>query len=143
LVYTKEIAYDGLKLADGVIRVAPGADGTVRVVVSSGACTLTAAVNDADDKPVVNANVIVVPDSVSSVSALSRLAIHGESDEHGKYTAHALAPGKYRVLATMQAIRWAVPEDLEKLLPLMYQGASVELDGKTDGQITLTPAVIQ
>lgn len=55
----------------------------------------------------------------------------------------AMAPGKYRVLASLAEIRWTAPEDLEKLLPLMYQASSVELDGKVPGKITLAPSVIQ
>jgi hypothetical protein len=46
------------------------------------------------------------------------------------------------VLATAQAIRWNVPDDLEKLLPAMWQGELVDLDDKTPVQITVKPGTI-
>jgi hypothetical protein len=46
------------------------------------------------------------------------------------------------VLASAQAIRWNVPDDLEKLLPALWQGELVDLDGQTPVQITVTPVTI-
>ena len=64
--YVKEMTYNGLKLADGVLRVGPGESGTVRVLMAKGASELTIGVVDAEGKPVADAMVIVVPDSVTS-----------------------------------------------------------------------------
>jgi len=50
-----------------------------------------------------------------------------------------LAPGRYRALATPQTVRWEVPEDLEKLLLVMFQARDVQFDAKVSAQIALAP----
>jgi protocatechuate 3,4-dioxygenase beta subunit len=140
--YAKEMTYNGLKLADGILRIPPAATGTLHVAMAAGATTLTATVTDADGKGVPDATVIVVPDAVTSVPLLSRDVIHGKTDQNGTYGFHSLPPGKYRVLATTQSVRWGVPEDLEKVLLVLFQAKDVELDAKAALQITLEPIPI-
>jgi hypothetical protein len=138
--YVKEMTYNELKLAGSVLHLAPAANGALRVLLARGTATLTIAVADAEGKPVADATVIVVPDSVTSVAALSGDAIRGNTDQTGNYTSRPLPPGKYRVLATSQAVRWGVPEDLEKVLLVLFQAKEVELDAKAKVQIALAPA---
>jgi hypothetical protein len=125
-----EIWYNGVRLLDPVLRVAPGVAGTLRVAASPSTCALNVMIADRSD-----AVAIVVPDYVMSVGQLARLAIHGGNN-------FKLPPGRYRVLASAQAIRWNVPDDLEKLLPALWQGELVDLDGQTPVQITVTPVTI-
>ena len=124
------------------LRIPPAATGTLHVAMAAGATTLTATVTDADGKGVPDATVIVVPDAVTSVPLLSRDVIHGKTDQNGTYGFNSLPPGKYRVLATTQSVRWGVPEDLEKVLLVLFQAKDVELDAKAALQITLEPIPI-
>jgi hypothetical protein len=125
-----EIWYNGVRLLDPVLRVTPGVAGTLRVAASPSTSALHVTIADGSD-----AVAIVVPDYVMSTGQLARLAIHGGNN-------FKLPPGKYRVLASAQAIRWNVPDDLEKLLPAMWQGELVDLDGQTPVRITVTPVTI-
>jgi hypothetical protein len=140
--YVKEVTYNDLKLADGVLRIGPAESGTVRVLMALGAAELAVAVADTEGKPVPNATVIVVPDSITTVTALSRVSTHGKTDQNGSYKLKSLAPGKYRVLATPQSVRWDVPEDLERVLLVLFQAKGVELDTKGTVQISLEPVPI-
>jgi len=140
--YLKEVTYDGLKLTDSILRIPPAGSGTLHVVMARGNSTLTAAVADTDGKPVPNATVVAVPDSVTTVPALAGVAAHGKTDQNGNYTFRSLVPGKYRVLATPQSVRWDAPEDLEKLLLVMFQAKDVELESKATLQVTLAPVPI-
>jgi hypothetical protein len=45
-------------------------------------------------------------------------------------------------LATPQMVRWEVPEDLEKVLLVMFQAKDVELEAKASAQIGLAPIPI-
>jgi hypothetical protein len=51
-------------------------------------------------------------------------------------------PGRYRVLALAQAVRWGVPDDLEKVLLVLYQATEVELASKAAVKITVSAAPI-
>ncbi len=140
--YPKEMTFNDLKLADGIVRIPPAATGTLHVLMARGPATLSAAVADSDGKPVPNATVVVIPDSVTTVPALSRIVTHGKTDQNGNYSVRSLPPGKYRVLATPQSVRWDVPEDLEKVLLVMFQAKDIELESKATLQITLGPVPI-
>lgn len=135
--YVKEVSYDNLKLTDGVLRIVPAANGTLRVLVAHGAATLTVSVSDIEGKPVPEANVMVIPDSATSSALLSLAMTHGQTDQNGNYTSPPLAPGKYRVLATSQPVRWALPEDLEKLLLVSFQAKEAELSSQATVQLTV------
>jgi hypothetical protein len=137
--YAKELSYNGGKLTGNTLRVAPGADGTVHLVMSRDMASIAANVTDTDGKPLPNVTVVVIPESVTSVPLLSRAAIHGQTDQNGSYISRLLAPGKYRVLATTQAIRWGVPDDLEKVLLVLFQAKDVDLDGKAMVVIAVEP----
>jgi hypothetical protein len=140
--YAKEVTYNDLKIADGVLRLAPGSSGTLRILMGRGTATLAVTVSDAEGKPAPDATVILMPDSVTSVALLSKSAMHGQTDQNGNFTSRLLMPGKYRVLASAQSMRWDAPEDLEKVLPVMYQAKEVELGPGSTLAITLQPAPI-
>ncbi len=140
--YLKEITFNGVKLSDGILRIPPGSGGTLHVLMAHGMSALSLSVADSEGKPVPNASVVVVPESVTTVAALSRDAIHGKADQNGDYSIKSLPPGKYRVLATPQSVRWDAPEDLEKILLVMFQAQDVELASKATLQVTLAPVPI-
>ena len=140
--YAKEMTYNGLKLADRIARIAPGESGTLHLQMSRAAAELTVAVVDTEGKPVADAMAIVVPDSVNNTGALNRVQTRGKTDQNGNFNVKSLAPGKYRVLATSQAVRWDVPEDLEKVLLLMFQAKTIDVDGKVPARVSLEPVPI-
>ena len=76
------------------------------------------------------------------MAALNRVRTLGKTDQNGDFNLKSLAPGKYRVLATSQPVRWDVPEDLEKVLLLMFQAKVVEVDGNGSPKVSLVPVPI-
>jgi len=139
--YVKEVSYYDV-LTDRILHVAPAVTGTVRILMARGAASLAVRVTGSDGQPVPDATVLLVPASVTSVPSLARDLIHGQSDQNGSCTFQPLPPGKYRVLATTQWIRWGAPEDLEKLLPVLFQAKEVELSPKDNLQIPVEPVPI-
>ena len=117
--------------------------GTLRkVVLARDVATVAVSVAGADGKPVPHATVVLIPDSVTSTRQLARDAVHGTTDQHGAYTSPPLIPGKYRVMATAQAIRWSVPDDLERVLPMLVQAATVEVAPNGSAQVAVSTVTI-
>ena len=135
--YPKEISYNGLPVAGGLLRLAPGVAGTLRVLMAAGAATVTVRVTDADGESVQDATVMVIPDSVTDMRALSRVLTRGQTDQTGSCTLRSLAPGKYRVLATREPVHWEVPEDLRRMLLVLVQAKEVELGSRDNLQVTV------
>jgi hypothetical protein len=104
--------------------------------------TVSVSVADIEGKPVPNATVMLIPDSLTSLSMLSRISSRGLSDQNGSYTFPPVAPGKYRVLATTQTVRWNAPDDLERVLLALFQAKSIEVAPKASAQVTVEPIVI-
>jgi protocatechuate 3,4-dioxygenase beta subunit len=140
--YVKKMTFNNVNITGGVLHLAPAASATLHVSMARGTAELAVAVADSEGKPVPNATVIVVPGSVTSVPALSRTHTVGHTDQNGNFTTKSLAPGKYRVIAIPQTVRWDVPEDLERVLLVMFQANDVELDVKASAQIALAPIPI-
>ena len=140
--YVKEVTYNDLKLADGALGIAPASSGTLHVLVGHGASVLNVHVADSEGKPVPDATIILLPDSVTTVPLLSRLADRGQTDQNGSFRSPPLPPGKYRILASAQSVRWDVPEDLEKVLLLMFQAKEVELSANAMLTMSLEPVQI-
>jgi len=139
--YPKEITYNDVKITDGILRLAPESNGTLQLVMATDVSTLAVSVKDALDNPVPGGSVVLIPDSVTTAPALSRLAVRGQADQNGHYNSPSVAPGKYRVLATTNTIRWNVPEDLDKLLLAALQAKTVEVPpkAKTEVAVELSP----
>ena len=142
VAYAKEVTFNDVKPNDGILRIAPASSGTLHIVVGSDMATLNVAVNDHEGKPVPYTTVMLIPDSVTSPATLARNAIHGIADQNGVYSSPSLPPGKYRVLATNSTVRWGVPEDLEKVMLVLFQATDVEAAAKSTTKIALEPVPI-
>jgi protocatechuate 3,4-dioxygenase beta subunit len=140
--YVKEVTYNGVKVTDGILRIAPAATGTLQFLIARNPASLTVTVTDSDGKPMPDAPVVVVPESVTTLAALARVVTRAATEANGTLTMSTLPPGKYRVLATTQSVRWGVPEDLEKVLLVLYQAKTVELNEKDKVQIAVSPIPI-
>ena len=142
VAYPKEIIFNGVKLTDGILRFAPESSNTLHVVMATDVATITVTVADIDGKPVPNATVMLIPDSVTTPSMLSRISSRGRTDQNGSYTSPPLAPGKYRVLATTQTVRWSAPGDLERVLLSQFHAKDVDVAPNATLQVSVEPIVI-
>ena len=141
-VYPKEITWNSARLTDNLLRLPPDSDGTLHIVLARDVATIAVSVADAAGKAVPYAAVLLVPDAVTSARQLSHDGVHGTTGPNGTYTSPPLIPGRYRVLATAQTVRWNVPEDLEHVLPVLFQGEYVDAAPKASVQVAVTPVVI-
>lgn len=139
--YIKEITYNGVPVTDGVLHLAAGVSGTLRVVASQGAASVTAKVTDADGNPLPDRNLVLIPDSVANAQQLSALGRQRPSDPNGTFTWGNLGPGKYRVLALTRPYM-TTPEDLDRVLEVLPKAQTVDLDPKSTAQVTLQPVSI-
>ncbi|HEX3743082.1 MAG TPA: carboxypeptidase-like regulatory domain-containing protein [Bryobacteraceae bacterium] len=140
--YVKEINYGGVNVTDGIVHVLPGVPGTLQLRLARDVSTLAVKVTDSEGNPVLGSTVIAVPDRATTADQVSQLAVRGQTDQMGNYSPTPVAPGKYRVLATSQSIRWNVPEDLEKVMAVLFQASSVEVQPNGSAQITVQPIPI-
>ena len=140
--YPKEITWNGARLSDHLLRLPPDSERTLHIVLALDVATIAVSVSGAEGKPAPYATVLLIPDFVTSVRDLSWGSVHGIASPNGTYTSPPLVPGKYRVLATTQTVRWNVPEDLEHVLPVLFQGKDVEVAPKTTAPVTVSPVVI-
>jgi hypothetical protein len=140
--YPKELTYNDVKLADGILRIEPASAGTLHAVMARDVSTIAVTAVDSEGKPIPYVTIVLIPESVASAPQLSRDSVHGMTDQNGRYTSPPLVPGKYKVLATTQTIRWGVPEDLEKVLLVLFQSKDVEVAPKATTQIAVEPVAI-
>jgi hypothetical protein len=82
------------------------AGGELIVVLGQDGCTLTVQVNDADNHPIPNADVILGRDPLAPSYAPDDLLL-ALCDQNGLATLKGIAPGKYRLLAYAEA--WIDP----------------------------------
>jgi hypothetical protein len=139
--YVKELTYGGVPVTDGTLSLVAGVNGTLRVVAAQGAATVTAKVTDADGKPLPDTNMVLIPDRVASAEQFSALARQGFSDAGGTITWGSLVPGKYHILALTRLYK-ATQEDLDKVLAALPKALIVELDPKSNAQVTVQPVSI-
>lgn len=138
--YVKEVSYGGVAITDGMLHLAPGTNGTLRVVAAQGAVTLSCQVSDSDDNAVSDATVVLIPQSATTAALLAMLAKNAQTDAAGKVTLDSLAPGKYRVLALTHPYR-RIPEDLDKLL--LVKAQEVEIGEKAPAQVKVPVMAIE
>jgi hypothetical protein len=140
--YIKEMTYQGVAITDGILHLAAGASGTLRIVASQGAAALTCTAADADGHAISDSTVLLVPQQATSAALFSTLAKPGQTDSEGHFVWHDLAPGKYRVLALAHSYR-SIPDDIDKLLLLLFKALPVELDSKSQVSVSLQPVSIE
>jgi hypothetical protein len=113
--YVKEIRYNGVVVADGIITPIPGAPGLLEIVIDDKAATISGSVAEYD-KVSTQVMVVAVKWPVSSNAAsLSALLGPGAStmaDDQGRFQIGGLAPGEYRVLAIEAGTLTRLPPDI-------------------------------
>jgi hypothetical protein len=104
-LYVKEVSYAGRSVLREPLRVSFGSSSAeLRVVVARDGGSIQVQVRDRNGKPVAEPFVFIFPASAASEPALAASLVSGETDRLGRYYSRALAPGRYRVLASTAAL---------------------------------------
>ena len=140
--YIKEITFAGAPIHDGLLHLAPGSSGVLRIVASQGGSTISVKVTDSDGHPLPKIAVLVAPETVTSAQQFSALARRGSTDLRGNFQSPTLPPGKYRVLALSRPYK-QTPEDIQELLLVLSNAQLIELSPKSNAQVILQPMAIQ
>jgi hypothetical protein len=141
--YLKEITCGGRSVLHGVAPLGGAAScGALRFVIAHDGGTLTARVADKDSNPIPDAYVAIVPESAATEAEMSAAMTVGQTGLNGVYSASALAPGKYRVLATNETIDLAANR-VDKLWAAQSGGQEVEVGANASVQVKLEPQTLQ
>ncbi|MGA3236168.1 MAG: carboxypeptidase-like regulatory domain-containing protein [Bryobacteraceae bacterium] len=141
--YLKEITCGGRSVLHGVAPLGGAAScGALRFVIAHDGGTLTARVADKDSNPISDAYVAIVPESAATEAEMSAVMSFGQTGQNGVYSASALAPGKYRVLATNETIDLAANR-VDKLWAAQSRGQEVEIGANASVQVKLEPQTLQ
>jgi hypothetical protein len=86
--------------------------------------------------------VAIVPESAATEAEMSAVMTFGQTGPNGVYSASALAPGKYRVLATNETIDMAANR-VARLWAVQSRGQEVEIGANASVQVKLEPQTLQ
>jgi len=132
--YVKEIRYNGVVVADGIIRPIPGAPGLLEIVIDDKAATISGSVAEYYN---VSARIMVmavkwpVSSDAASLSALLRPSSEATADDQGRFQIGGLTPGEYRLLAIPVG-------SLSRLTPdIVNRGEKVTLERGSSQSISL------
>jgi hypothetical protein len=141
--YAKSITCGGRSVLHGVAPLG-GAEscGALRFVFAHDGGSLTARVADKDGNPISEAYVAIVPESAATEAEMSAVMTFGQTGVNGVYSASALAPGKYRVLATNDTIDLAANR-VATLWAAQSRGQEVEIGANAGVQVKLEPQSLQ
>jgi hypothetical protein len=135
--YAKSITCGGRSVLHGIAPLGGATScGTLRFVFAHGAASLTARVVDKDGNPISDAYVAIVPESAATEAEMSASMTFGQTGPNGIYSASALPPGKYRVLATNETIDLAANR-VDKLWAAQSRGQEVEIGANASVQVKL------
>jgi hypothetical protein len=135
----KDVTFAGKSVLYGPLPAGAAAgDLGLRVSIARDAAKLSARVADKDGNPLPDIRVVVLPASISSEAMLQAALVSGPTDNLGTYTSQPIAPGKYLVLATDDAID-PTPECIDNLWRSRRKFQEVDLAPNGTAQVTLTP----
>jgi hypothetical protein len=141
--YLKEITCGGRSVLHGTAPLGGAIScGTLRFAIAHDGGSLTAHIADRDGNPVSDAYVAIVPESAATEGEMSALMTIGQTGADGVYSALALAPGKYRVLATNQTID-LFANCVDKLWTAQSRAREVEIGANANVQVKLEPQTLQ
>jgi len=137
--YVKDVVYGDRSVLLTTIR--PGAamlDAPLRITLARDGGSIGATVADKDGNPVPECNVIVLPETAANDALMSAAMRTGKSDQSGRWTSGAMAPGKYIVLATMETVNRS-PETVGKIWKARTRGETVEITTGGKPSVKLAP----
>jgi hypothetical protein len=123
-VYVKSVRLGDQDAIDGEVTIPAGISPVLRVVVSTAGAEVTGIVKGDKDAPVQGATVVLVPDTAKRQR--SELFKIGTTDQYGRFTLNAIAPGQYKLFAwdNVEAGEWMDPDFLQ---PWESKGVSLAL----------------
>lgn len=133
--YTKSIRLGTQDVTNGTIEIAPGANASLKVVMSPDGGSIEGVTLDEKDKKWTNASVVAVPDSKRRQN---REAYgHATSDQNGHFKMRGLAPGEYTLLAFEDSEQAQDAHDSEKIKSLESSGSVVKLEERARKSVQL------
>jgi len=97
--YLKDVTYGGQSILHAPLRA--GSTNLLRVVLARDGGRIAAQVADGDGNPVPDAWVVAMPAAAGSEAALADSMVWDRTNDSGVWNGPLLAPGKYRVLASL------------------------------------------
>jgi len=141
--YMKEITCGGRSVLHGAAPLGGAIScGTLRFVIGHDGGSLTTRVADKDGNPISDAYVAIIPEWAATESEMSALMTIGRTGPDGVYSTIALAPGKYRVLATNETID-LFANRVDKLWAAQSRAPEVEIAANANVQLRLEPRPLQ
>ncbi|MEO8597850.1 MAG: carboxypeptidase regulatory-like domain-containing protein [Candidatus Solibacter sp.] len=135
--YVKDVTYGDRSILNRTLRVGSAiGNASLRVVLARDGGSIAARVADKDGNPVADCTVVILPATAASEAEFAALMKTGQSDASGRWSGPQLAPGKYVVLATQDAINRS-PEVIAKLWAARTRGEEVEVVAGGKPAVTL------
>ena len=135
--YAKSVTCGGQSVLHGVAPFGGTTScGALRFVFAHDGGSLTARVADKDGNLIPDACVAIIPESAATEAEMSAMMTFGQTGPNGVYSASALPPGKYRVLATNETIDLAANR-VDKLWAAQSRGQEVEIGANSSVQVKL------
>jgi hypothetical protein len=154
--YVKDVTWDGDHLPNQIVNFGDErASGHIRILVAGDGASVSFHVADKDGSPVSRAYVAMIPASATNEAEMSAVMVFGQTDENGIYSASAVPPGRYRVLAmndsiggATELVTWGNTTDrganlVSKLWAARFRGQQVEIGASSNVQLKLEPRSLQ
>ncbi|HLK62847.1 MAG TPA: carboxypeptidase regulatory-like domain-containing protein [Bryobacteraceae bacterium] len=138
-LYIKDVTYGGHSILYGSLKLGTAVgDAALRIVVARDGGTASARVTDKDGNAVPECAIVLLPASASNEATLAAALTTGRTDLRGTWTSAPLAPGKYYVLATNDAIDKS-QETIAKLWRARTGAQELEITANGSAAVTLVP----
>jgi len=135
--YVREIRYNGLVAAEGIINPIAGATTVLDVVIDDQAAVLTGSV-DGDDRASGRVIVVAVKWPVPPGSSLTNILMtnpNTAADDKGRFKIGGLAPGEYRVFALTEDLRRT--QGTEELTRVLNRAEKVTVERGSSQSVSL------
>jgi hypothetical protein len=138
--YLKSVHFAGRDVTDSGIQIPTKGD-DLEIVLSRNASSIAGVVHDANDKPIPDALVLLVPDESSRIHQ-DRFG-NARTDQDGKFTLRGLHPGNYKLLAFQEFSSIIVGSYVYDDFLKKYedQGTPIDLEEKGKYSMTLKPMI--
>jgi protocatechuate 3,4-dioxygenase beta subunit len=137
--YIKSAAVGGKDILEGGFTFAPGTNGAIDIVLSGTGGQVEGVVLNADQQPATEASVVAVPDEPRRTQW--RFYKDGHTDQYGRFTIKALAPGRYKLFAweDVEDGAYQDPEFIRKF-ELLGEDVVIRENSHESAQLKLIPA---
>jgi hypothetical protein len=136
--YIEDVTWNGAPLpASRIVSLgAEVASGHFRIVVSDGGASVTFRVFDKSGDAAPNANIAIIPASAGSEAEMYSTMIFAQTDQNGLYSARAVKPGNYQVLAVAEPVDGARGIFYDDRAPALDANFAARLwSAKSDGKV--------